>query len=80
MSTGHDNHPAQISQPAAPGSDQPLTPIEKNNKVFAGVFLICQPILIVLFAIFVRPQSYAIVLDNGLFEAVGTALLVIVGN
>jgi hypothetical protein len=57
-----------------------MHPLEKNNKIFAGVYLIFQICAIVLFAIFVRPQPYIVTIDNGLFEAVGVALLVIVGT
>lgn len=46
---------------------KPLTPLEKNNRVAAGLYLLTQICAIVLFAIFVRPQSYTMVLDNGLF-------------
>lgn len=46
---------------------QPMTPIEKNNRIFAVLYLIAQVCGIVLFAIFVRPAAYTMVLDNGLF-------------
>lgn len=35
---------------------------------------------IVFFAIFVRPTPALTVIDNGLFEAVGVALLVLIGK
>lgn len=46
---------------------KPMTPLEKNNRIAAALYLLAQITSIVLFAIFVRPQSYTIVLDNGLF-------------
>lgn len=46
---------------------QLMTPLEKNSRVAAALYLFSQIGSIVLFAIFVRPQSYTIVLDNGLF-------------
>ncbi len=55
-------------------------PRVRNNRIAAGIYLVFQAATIVLFAIFVRPQAYRAVIDNGLFEAVGTALLVLVGK
>lgn len=72
--------------PATQGNTQHIhtspqqTPIEKNNKIFAGVYLVLQIISIVLFGVFVRPQAYTVTLDNALFEVVGIALLVLVGK
>lgn len=59
----------QNNETVANGAEatQPMTPLEKNNRIAAGLYLLTQIISIVLFAIFVRPQSYTIVLDNGLF-------------
>jgi hypothetical protein len=56
-----------------------LHPLERNNRIAAGIYLVAQAASIVLFAIFVRPQPTLTVIDNGLFEAVGAALLVLVG-
>ena len=61
-------------------SDQPLHPLVRNNKIFAFLYMAFQVAFIVLYAIFVRPQAYGAILDNGLFEAVGVALFVLVGT
>lgn len=66
---------------AAPAvQEKEWTPLEKNNRIAAGIYLVLQAGAIVLFAIFVRPQPSLIVIDNGLFEAVGVALLVLIGK
>jgi hypothetical protein len=59
----------QNNEAVANGAEgaQPMTPLEKNSRIAAGLYLISQIGAIVLFAIFVRPQSYTMVLDNGLF-------------
>jgi hypothetical protein len=56
------------------------SPLERNNRIAAGIYTLFQIASIVLFAIFVRPQPVKTVIDNGLFEAVGVALLVLVGK
>lgn len=55
-------------------------PLERNNRIAAGIYLLAQLTTIVLFAIFVRPQPSLTVIDNGLFEAVGAGLLVLIGT
>jgi hypothetical protein len=58
----------------------PVNPLVRNNRIFSGIYLTAQILGIVLFAIFVRPQPSLDVIDNGLFEAVGVALLVLIGK
>jgi hypothetical protein len=60
--------------------EAPVDPHLRNNRIAAVLYLIFQGGTIALFAIFVRPQAYLTVIDNGLFEAVGVALLVLVGK
>lgn len=65
---------------APPAEEKVWTPLERNSRLGAILCLISQAATIALYAIFVRPQAYTSVIDNGLFEAVGVALLVLIGT
>jgi hypothetical protein len=74
------NEPVRVGEVTGRAEVGPSDPRVRNNRIAAGIYLAFQAATIALFAIFVRPQAYQAVIDNGLFEAVGTALLVLVGK